>query len=383
MTIPEDMNPAEAANYVLRRFRGHVPEVLQELYFMAVKERKIASLKEAKKSLKEQERVDAPQVAAKRWRATELQHDGWEIRLRDWRYFWVQCVLFCRNVQDWDKGEQSRLLSLLPDAWVKRVMKEEAKRAKINHTDKMMLNKEHHKKVVNWTKANAARDFKGQSLRNALLITVSGDPEKAAIRKPDQCAVGGQTICLQAFPVRMSCDKVLEWVGEEMFKEYKNLAGNRRLQGDNRGIHHVGAVSHGEAVMDPGEAQVADVWTMMRTCTNQLRLTSASSWPKACKREATEEAESPFKRVGRRGRRSSPAELVIHYCPLKSSSELTLRAALSATGRILSCNRITGRARPRRPTRRPLRRRRGPRSVHQPTSGMPRWKCPRKSSPSG
>ena len=85
-------------------------------------------------------------------------------------------VLFRRNVEDWNEDDQqSRLLHLLPDAWVKRVTKEEAKRAKRNHTVKTMFNKEHHKKVVNWTKANVAEDLSMQSRQNALLITVSGD----------------------------------------------------------------------------------------------------------------------------------------------------------------------------------------------------------------
>ena len=29
--------------------------------------------------------MDAPQVAAKQWKFSKLQHDGREIRLRDWR----------------------------------------------------------------------------------------------------------------------------------------------------------------------------------------------------------------------------------------------------------------------------------------------------------
>ena len=50
---------------------------------MAAKEGKITTLKETKQWLKEQERVDAPQVGAKRWRAIKPQHDGREISLRD------------------------------------------------------------------------------------------------------------------------------------------------------------------------------------------------------------------------------------------------------------------------------------------------------------
>ena len=83
MTVTEDMDPAEAGKYVLKRFRWRLPEVPQELYFVATKEGKIKTLKEAKEWLNEQERSDAPQVAAKRWKSIKLQHDGREIRLRD------------------------------------------------------------------------------------------------------------------------------------------------------------------------------------------------------------------------------------------------------------------------------------------------------------
>ena len=85
VTVTEDMDPADAEKYVFRRFRYRLLEVLQELYFVATKEGKIKTLKEAKKWLNEQERVDAPQVAAKRWKSFKLQHDGRRIRLRDWR----------------------------------------------------------------------------------------------------------------------------------------------------------------------------------------------------------------------------------------------------------------------------------------------------------
>ena len=55
----------------------------------------------------------------------------------------------------------------------------------------MMPDKEHHKKVVNWTRAKVASDFKRQSLRNALLITVARDREKVAIWPLDESEVGG------------------------------------------------------------------------------------------------------------------------------------------------------------------------------------------------
>ena len=58
-----------------------------------------------------------PKVAAKRWKSIKLQHDGREIRLRDWLDFRGQYTLFRRNVEDWNEGdEQARLLSMLPEA---------------------------------------------------------------------------------------------------------------------------------------------------------------------------------------------------------------------------------------------------------------------------
>ena len=66
VTVTEDMDPADAERYVFKWFRYRLPEVLQELYYVASKEGKIKTLKKAKKWLNEQERVDAPQVAAKR-----------------------------------------------------------------------------------------------------------------------------------------------------------------------------------------------------------------------------------------------------------------------------------------------------------------------------
>ena len=252
MTVTEDKDPADAEKYVFKRFRWRLPEVLQELYFVATKEGKIKTLKEAKKWLNERERVDAPQVAAERWKAIKLQHDGGEIRLRYWRDFWGQNTLYRRNVEDWNEGdEQARLLSMLPEAWIKRVTKEEAKRARSSHTVKMMLPKEYHTNVVAWTRKNVTRDVKRHSLRKALLITVTGDHEKTAMWRLDECDVGGQTICLQAIPARMSCDEVLEWVGEDLLKEYRNLHHTRGLKAGDRDVNYVGEGSGGESAMDP------------------------------------------------------------------------------------------------------------------------------------
>ena len=248
MTVTEDLDPADAERYVFKRFRYRLPEVLQELYFVATKEGKIKTLKEAKKW----ERVDAPQVAAKRWKAIKLQHDGREIRLKDLRDFRGQYTLFRRNVEDWNEGhEQPRLLSMLPEAWIKRVTKEEAKRAKSNHTVKMMLPKEYHTNVVPWTRKNVARDVKRHSLQNALLITATSDRKKTAMCCLDECDVSGQTIRLQAIPARMSCDEILEWVGEEVPKEYRNLHHTCGLRPGDCDVNYVGEGSGGDAAMNP------------------------------------------------------------------------------------------------------------------------------------
>ena len=67
-------------------------------------------------------------------------------------------------------------------------------RAKNHHTVKMMLSKEHHKRVVRWTTRKMAPDFKKGPLGNALLTTVSGNRKKAAIWRLDDIGVGGLTI---------------------------------------------------------------------------------------------------------------------------------------------------------------------------------------------
>ena len=254
-TVTEDMEPAGAEKYVFKRFGWRLPEVLQELYFVATKEGRIKTLKEAKKWLNEQQRVDALQVAAKRWRAIKLQRDGREIRLRDWRDFGGQYTLFRCNMEDWNEGEeQARLLSMLPEAWIKRVTKEEAKRAKFNHTFKMMLPEEYHPKVLAWTNKHVARDVKRRELRNALLINVTGNLEKTAMLRLDECDMGGQTLCLQAIPARMTCDEVLDWVGEEVPKEYRNLHYTRGLKAGDRDVNCVAEGLGGESAMEPAGA---------------------------------------------------------------------------------------------------------------------------------
>ena len=85
----------------------------------------------------------------------------------------------CQNVEDCNEGdEQTRLLNPPPDAWLKRVTKENAERAKSPHSVKMMLNKEHYKKVVKWTRAKLARISRGSPCRMP-----SSSPSQGIARK--------------------------------------------------------------------------------------------------------------------------------------------------------------------------------------------------------
>ena len=300
LCVTEDMDPADAEKYVFRQFKYRLPEVLQELYFVATKEGKIKTLNEGKKWLNEQERVDAPHVAAKRWKSIKLQHDGQEIRLRDWRDFRGQYTLFRRKVEDWNEGdEQARLLSMLPEAWIKRVTKEEPKRAKSNHTVKMMLPKEYHTNVVAWTRKNVARDVKRHSLRNALLITVSGDREKTAVWRLDECDVSGQTLRLQPTPARMSCDEILEWVGEEVLKEYRNLHHTRGLRPGDRDVNYVGEGSGGEAGMNPAGAEGDETLVDNNDDDEPAEMAVCAFVAKNLNAGANRAAGSPCSRVGR------------------------------------------------------------------------------------
>ena len=71
----------------------------------------------------------------------------------------------------------------------------------------------------------------------------------------DECDVSGQTIRLQAIPARMSCDEILEWVGEEVLKEYRNLHNTRGLWPGDRDVNYVGEGPGREAAMDPAGAE--------------------------------------------------------------------------------------------------------------------------------
>ena len=274
-------------------------------------------------------------------------------------------------MEDWNEGdEQARLLSMLPEAWIKRVTKEEANRAKSNHTVKMMLPKRCHTNVVACTRKNVARDVKRHSLRNALLITVSGDREKTAMWRLDECELSGQTIRLQAIPARMSCDEILEWVGEEVPKEYRNLHHTRGLRPGDRDVNYVGEGPGGEAAMDPAGADGDDTLVDDDDDDEPAEVAVCAFVANNLTRGANRETGSLCSRVGGRRRRGTLAALATLRCPLGSSYELTLRAVSCVMGGSEASTMTTEHA----PST-------GRRSVHPRVFGKPRWRWTRTSSP--
>ena len=66
--------------------------------------------------------------------------------------------------------------------------------------------------------------------------------------------MSSRTIRLQAIPARMSCDEILDRVGEEVLKEYRNLHHTRGLRPGDGDVNYLGEGPGGKAAMDPAEA---------------------------------------------------------------------------------------------------------------------------------
>ena len=78
----------------------------------------------------------------------------------------------------------------------------------------------------------------------------------------------------------MSCDEILEWVGEEVLKEYRNLHHTRGLRPGDRDVNYVGEGPGGDAAMDPsgagGDETLVD---RMTTTMSPPRWPFVPSWP--------------------------------------------------------------------------------------------------------
>ena len=246
----------------------------------------------------------------------------------------------------------------------------------------MMLPKEYHTNAVAWTRKNVARDVKRHSLRNALLITVTGDREKTAMWPLDECDVSGQDIRLQAIPARMSCDEILEWVGEEVLKEYRNVHHTRGLRPGDCDVNYVGEGPCGEAAMDPAGAdgdealdddddddEPAEMAVCAFVASNLNAGSNRGSW-KPLQQGWKKKEKKDRRRIG------NPA------LPLGISYELTRRAVSCVMEGTKGSTMSTEHASSTRLTRRPTRRCTGRGSVHPRVSGRPKWKWTRTSSPS-
>ena len=88
-------------------------------------------------------------------------------------------------------------------------------------------------------------------------------PSRAIARRPRCCALTSATwaarpsVCRPSL-ARRTCDEVLEWVGEEVLKEYRNLNHTRGLKAGDRDVNHVGEGSGGESAMDPAGTEGAE-----------------------------------------------------------------------------------------------------------------------------
>ena len=233
-----------------------------------------------------------------------------------------------------------------------------------------------------WTRKNVARDVKRHSLRNTLLITVRGNREKTAMWRLDECEVSGQTIRLHAIPARMSCDEILEWVGEEVLKEYRNLHHTRGLSPGDRDVNYVNEGPGGEAAMDPAGADGDEALddnddddepAEMAVCASVAsNLNAGSNWG----------SWKPLQQGLEKKEERDSAALATPRCSLGSSYELTLRVISCVMGGRKGSTMTTGHAPSARPTRSPIRRCTGRRNVHPRVSGRPKWRSTRTSSPS-
>ena len=227
-----------------------------------------------------------------------------------------------------------------------------------------------------------ARDIKQRELQNALLITVTGDREKTAMLRPDKCDVGGQTLCLQAIPARMTCDEVLEWVGEEVLKKYRNLHHTRGLKARDRDVNYVGEGSGGESAMDSagtegGEAlddddddhEPAETALCALVAHNLNAGSNRGSWKPLQKGWKKKEKKEP-RRIGDpllcigEFIRAHPQGCFVCYGRNKGFNH-DHRACPIPKAETEACKKVHG-----------------SKIVHPRVSGRPRWKSPRTSSPS-
>ena len=198
----------------------------------------------------------------------------------------------------------------------------------------------------------------------------------------DDCELSGQTIRLQPIPARMSCDEILEWVGEEVLKEYRNLHHTRGLRPRDRDVNYVGEGPGGEDAMDPAGAggdetlvddddddEPAEVAVCAFVAKNLNAGSKPGNWKPLQQGWRKQEKRDP-RRIGdpplsfREFIRAHPQGCFVCYGGSEASTMTTEHAPSTRLTRALT-RRCTGR-----------------RSVRPRVFGKPRWRWTRKSWPS-
>ena len=162
VTVTEDMDPADAERYVFKRFRYRLPEVLQELYFMATKEGKIKTLKEDKTS--------RSRWTLRRWLPSGGSPSSFSMIVGTSAYEigGTSGGNTPSSSATWRTGMRLTSRPACSSCCRKRVTKEEAKRTKSHNTVKMMPRKEYHTNVVAWTRKKVACGTPSSSLSRAI-----------------------------------------------------------------------------------------------------------------------------------------------------------------------------------------------------------------------
>ena len=184
--------------------------------------------------------------------------------------------------------------------------------------------------------------------------------------------MGGQTIRLQAIPARMSCDEVLEWVGEEVLKEYRNLHHTRGLKPGDRDVNYVGEGSGGEAAIDPAGAEGGEVLDDDDDDDEPAKTAVCAFVANNLNAGSNRGSWKPQQKGWRKKEKNEPRRMGDPPLSFVSSYELTLRAVSCVMGGTKGSTMTTGHVPSTSPTRRLTRRCTGRRSLYPRVSGRPR-----------
>ncbi len=225
-------------DFVYARFVDRLPKKMQRLYIKDERDGKIHDYASSLAWLEEMERIDAPELALKRWHDVKLVHNNVDVALLEWKDFLRDYFLYRDRVEDWNEShEVGRLISMLPKGWRTRVTKEEAKRARRRFTAKIHVTQASHQSILNHIENKVSPTAEAVSLQNALVVTVDGEREWQALQLLKARTIKGTPIRMTQVPCRMTTQEVIDWVTEQAEIEYRNA--NRTHGRDGEQPHHV------------------------------------------------------------------------------------------------------------------------------------------------